>query len=62
MEDYREKFNKHINNSNFTKLEKNLQEFIAKKAFLYKFSFSDIKQLVDMSIDLKMWDEKRSIY
>jgi spore photoproduct lyase len=61
MEDYREKFNKHINNSNFTKLEKNLQEFIAKKAFLYKFSFSDIKQLVDMSIDIKdVWTDEQS--
>ena len=58
MEDYREKFNKHISNSNFKKLEKSLQEFIEKKAFLHKLTFSDIKQLIDISIDLKMWDEK----
>ena len=58
MEDYREKFNKHISNSNFKKLEKSLQEFIEKKAFLHKLTFSDIKQLIDISIDLKMWNEK----
>lgn len=57
MENYKEKFEKHIKNSNFTKLEGSLQEFIKEKAFLYKLSFSDIKQLIDISIDLKMWDE-----
>ncbi len=58
MENYREKFKKHIDNSNFEKLEKSLQEFIEDKAYAYRFSFSDIKQLIDISIDLKMWDEK----
>jgi len=58
MENYREKFENHICNNNFTRLKKDLQNFIKEKAFLYRFSFQDIKQLVDISIDLKMWDEK----
>jgi len=58
VEDYKEKFKKHISGSNFVKLESGLQDFIQKKAYIYKFSFSDIRQLIDISIDLKMWDEK----
>ena len=58
MEDYREKFNKHKQNCNFTRLDKNLQDFLQIKAYMYQLSFQDIKQLVDISIDLKMWDEK----
>jgi len=58
MEDYREKFEKHIKNCNFRKLDKNTQDFLQKKAYMYSFTFSDIKQLVDMAIDLDMWEEK----
>lgn len=58
MENYREKFKKHISNSNFRRVDEELQKFIELKALRYKFSFQDIKQLVDMSVDLKMWDEK----
>jgi spore photoproduct lyase len=58
MENYREKFEKHIKNCNFTKLDKNLQKFLEEKAYLYKFSFQDIKQLVDMQTDFNMWEEK----
>ena len=58
MENYREKFEKHIKSCNFTKLDKKLQDFLEEKAYLYKFSFQDIKQLVDMQTDLNMWEEK----
>ncbi len=58
MEYYREKFTKHIQNCNFERLDKKCQEFLEQKAFLYKFSFQELKQLVDMSIDFDMWNEK----
>ena len=58
MEDYREKFEKHIKSCNFTKLDTKTQDFLKEKAYLHKFSFQDIKQLVDMAIDLDMWEEE----
>ncbi len=58
MEDYREKFEKHIRGSNFVKLESLLQDFIREKAYKYRLSFSDIKQIVDISVDLRMWGER----
>ncbi|HIP30822.1 MAG TPA: hypothetical protein EYG93_02945 [Sulfurospirillum arcachonense] len=58
MEDYRTKFEKHISSSNFTKLSKKTQNFLEEKAYMYRLSFSDIKQLVDIAIDLDMWEEE----
>jgi len=58
MEDYREKFAKHIKSCNFTKLDITTQDFLEEKAYMYRFTFSDIKQLVDMAIDLDMWEEE----
>ena len=58
MEDYREKFEKHIESCNFRKLDKTTQDFLEKKAYMYRFTFSDMKQLVDMAIDLDMWEEE----
>lgn len=57
MEDYREKFEKHIQSCNFTKLDKTTQEFLKEKAYEYRLSFQDLKQFVDMAIDLDMWEE-----
>ncbi len=58
MEDYEKKFEKHIKSSNYGKLDKDIQKFLRKKAYLFKFSFQEVKQLVDMSIDFDMWNEK----
>ncbi|MBL0687552.1 MAG: hypothetical protein JJV95_00375 [Sulfurospirillum sp.] len=58
MEYYREKFKRHVKDSNFTKLEKSSQKFLEEKAYMYRLSFQDIKQLIDISIDLEMWDEE----
>ncbi len=58
MEDYEKKFEKHIKSSNYEKLDKDIQTFLRKKAYLFKFSFQEVKQLVDMSIDFDMWNEK----
>jgi len=54
---YKEKFEISIPKTNFQRLSKKNQEFIAKKAFEYEFSFQELKQLVDFAIDFKMWDE-----
>lgn len=58
MRDYEEKFKEAAANSNFDKLSIDAQEFLKDKFFKYKFSFQEFKQLVDISIDLNMWDEK----
>lgn len=58
MGNYKEKFKSHRKNCNFHKLDTSIQLFIEEKAYMYKLSFQDIKQLVDMSIDLNMWDEE----
>ncbi len=58
MEDYEKKFEKHIKSSNYEKLDKDIQKFLRKKAYLFKFSFQEVKQLVDISIDFSMWNEK----
>ncbi len=58
MEDYEKKFEKHIKSSNYGKLDKDIQKFLRKKAYLFKFSFQEVKQLVDISIDFSMWNEK----
>ncbi len=55
---YEAKFQKSIKDTLFDKLDKKTQEFIKTKAFLYRFSFQELKQLVDMSIDLNMWNEE----
>lgn len=58
MEDYREKLEKHIKSTKFDKLDKFTQEFLKTEALKYRFTFMEFKELVDMSIDLHMWDEK----
>ncbi len=57
--DYNEKFKKNIGNTYFLKLDKKTQDFMKDKAFIYRFSFQELKQLIDMSIDFNMWHEKR---
>lgn len=58
MEDYKTKFEQHRKNSNFEKLDKTTQDFLKQKSYMYRLSFQDIKQLIDIAIDLKMWEEK----
>ena len=58
MNEYIDKFNKAIENSFFTKLPVNQQEFIKIKSLELKFSHQELKQIIDMSRDLNMWYEK----
>jgi len=58
MNSYIDKFNDSIKNTVFFKLPLNEQEFIREKSTQLRFSFQEIKQIVDMARDLGMWDEK----
>ncbi len=59
MNSYTQKFETTISKTFFSKLPLNEQEFIRGKAFEFKFSFQELKQIIDMARDLGMWDEKR---
>lgn len=52
------KFQEVIEKSNFKNLPKATQEAIEHKAFLYRFSFQELKQLIDFAIDFRLWHEK----
>lgn len=54
---YEEKFNLNLPKTNFKNLPKQTQSFIKQKAFLYEFSYQELKQLIDFAIDFKMWHE-----
>ena len=57
--DLKEKFDKNIKNTYFLKLDTKTQDFIKEKALCFRFSFQELKQLIDMSIDFEMWNENR---
>jgi spore photoproduct lyase len=57
MQTYKDKFNSFIEKTNFKNLSKDEQIFLKKQALFYKFSFQQLKQLIDMAIDFNMWDE-----
>lgn len=58
MNSYLDKFNLSINNTVYSKLPLSSQEFIKDKSMKYKFTFSEVKQIVDIARDLDMWNEK----
>ena len=53
--DYESKFQKSIAGTFFDTLHEAEQVFIRKKAFAHRFSHQEIKQLVDIAIDFRMW-------
>ena len=53
-----DKFNDSIKSTIFYKLPQNEQDFIKEKSLELKFSFSQIKQIIDIARDLEMWNEK----
>ncbi len=55
---YEEKFLTNIKNTNYNTLSQENQNFLKSKSFEYKFSFQELKQLIDFTIDFKMWNEK----
>lgn len=56
--DIEEKFTLHVKQTNFTKLDSTTQEFFRQIYKTYPFSFQELKQLIDFSIDFTMWQEK----
>ncbi|MCF6309781.1 MAG: hypothetical protein L3J19_04795 [Sulfurimonas sp.] len=61
MNSYLDKFNDSVKNTIYSKLPLESQKFIKQKSLGLKFTFSEIKQIVDMARDLDMWDEKSII-
>ncbi|MCW8894215.1 MAG: hypothetical protein OQK48_00325 [Sulfurimonas sp.] len=61
MNTYLEKFNDSVKNTIYSKLPIIEQEFIKEKSLELKFTFSEIKQIVDIARDLEMWNEKSII-
>lgn len=61
MNTYLDKFNDSIKNTVYSKLPLKSQEFIKEKALELKFSFSEIKQIIDIARDLDMWNENSII-
>jgi spore photoproduct lyase len=57
MNNYEEKFQNSIQNSFFNKLTSQDQDFIRLRAFEYKFSHQELKQIIDIARDLELWDE-----
>jgi len=54
---YLEKFEEVIAKSNYKNLPQTTQDFIRQKAFLYQFTFQELKQLIDFAIDFRLWHE-----
>jgi len=61
MKNYEDKFNEAIKNTFYSKLPHTQQKFIKQKAHQLKFSYQELKQIIDMARDLDMWDEKNII-
>ena len=50
-------FEKKIEHTHFSSLKPTTQEFVKKKAYEYRLSHAQLKQVCDMSVDLQMWGE-----
>ena len=61
MNSYLEKFNNSVKNTVYSNLPLIEQEFIKQKSIELKFTFSEIKQIIDITRDLDMWNEKSII-
>ena len=57
-QNYEEKFTSNIKNTNYNILSQDNQVFFKTISLEYKFSFQELKQLIDFAIDFKMWNEK----
>ena len=61
MNSYLDKFNDSVKNTIYLKLPIDSQEFIKEKSLELKFTFAEIKQIIDIARDLDMWNEKNII-
>ncbi len=56
---FEKKFEKNITGTYFDRLDIKTQKFIKEKALKFGFSFQELKQLIEMSIDFNMWNERK---
>ncbi|MDR0467803.1 MAG: hypothetical protein LBG67_03040 [Campylobacteraceae bacterium] len=57
MQDRELHFQNACQNTPFSSLHTNTQKFLEEKAYVYKFSHSQIRNLVTIAIDFQMWNE-----
>ncbi len=57
MNSYRDKFNKTVTNTFYSKLPQDEQKFIEELAFKQRFSHQELLQIINMARDLEMWNE-----
>ncbi len=56
-----DKFNAAIKNTNFLKLDKNDQEFIKRFSVDFHLTFQEIRNIITIANDLKIWDEGKIV-
>ncbi len=61
MNNYDEKFNTAIKSTYFYKLKPEQKDFIREKAYAHRFSFQQLRLIIEMANDLEMWDESNII-
>ncbi len=61
MNNYDEKFKTAIKSTYFYKLQPDQQTFIKTKAYEHRFSFQQLRLIIEMANDLEMWGEKNII-
>ena len=57
--DYKIKYKSYEQSLNFDRLGQKEKDFIEQKAQKHFFSFSELRQIVEIAVDLKMWQEGR---
>jgi len=57
MNSYKDKFNKTVTNTFYSKLPQDEQKFIEELAFKQRFSHQELLQIINMARDLEMWNE-----
>jgi hypothetical protein len=61
MNTYDEKFKTSIRSTYFAKLPPDQQAFIKTKAYEHKFSFQQLRLIIEMANDFEMWNEPNII-
>lgn len=57
MQNYQEKLPDHLKKTDISSLPMTEQKFLIDKAHVFRFSYQELKQLVEMAIDFRMWNE-----
>ena len=57
VHDYQEKFERNISQTAFAQLPEAQQAFLRQQAMTHRFTLQELRQLVEIAIDINMWDE-----